>query len=252
MAIIRAVIWGAIQGITEFVPISSSGHLVIIPRLLGIEAPDLTFNIALHIGTLAAVLIFFRRDIVLLFTTHKKTGILVLFGSIHILIGGMLFADKIKPFFEDPHAVGYLFIINGGILLMSRLALQREIRPQDAAVNLRRALIIGIAQVFALLPGISRSGITITTGLYAGLEKKEAYRFSFLLFIPASLLAFLYSLQEASLGMSFDITMLIGAACSAAFGIAALKILYSLLVKARFYLLGLYCIAVGLLTVFIF
>ena len=136
---------------------------------------------------------------------------------------------------------------------MSRLKL-RNMNPMPAGrYSPWRALVIGIAQSFALLPGISRSGLTITAGIYAGLDKRGAYRFSFLLFIPATVLAFLYSLKEAPFAEGyFNIEILIGAAFSAIFGLLALRLLLALIMKARLHLLGIYCAALGLLTVFIF
>ena len=253
MAILNAIIWGAIQGLTEFIPVSSSGHLVIIPRFFGIEAPDLIFIIALHLGTLLAVIIFFWKDIIALFTTKKSLGILVLLGTLPVLIYGLLFADKIKGMFENPQAAGLMLIVNGGILLIAHLKLRNVGVEASPRYSPGRAIIIGIAQAFALFPGISRSGITITTGIYTGLDRKEAYKFSFLLFIPASILSFLYSIKEGfSIKGAFSINMLVGAIVSAIFGILALKVLYELIKRARLYPLGIYCILIGLLALYLF
>lgn len=253
MTVLEAIIWGVIQGTTEFIPISSSGHLVVIPRLFGIEAPDLIFNIALHVGTLAAVIIFFRKDLIALFTSQKMLGALVLFATLPIFICGLLFADGIRGFFESPEAVGWMFVLNGGIILIGHLKLRKSNHPPSKGYSMLRALVIGVAQSLALFPGISRSGITITTGVYTGMKREDAYRFSFLLFIPATLLAFLYSLKEvSSVSGAFNINMLTGAAFSAIFGLLALKLLFELLKRARLYFLGFYCIGLGLLTVCIF
>lgn len=251
MGIGRVVIWGAVQGITEFIPVSSSGHLVIIPRLFGIKAPDLIFNIALHLGTLLAVIIFFRKDLTDLFNKEKRQGKLILLATLPILFCGLFLTKGIKPFFEDPNAVGWICILNGCILLAGHLSLKRSNGAPGKGVTPRQAFTIGLVQCFALLPGISRSGATITTGIFAGMSREKAYRFSFLLFVPTMLLAFLYSLREAG-GLSFNMETFIGALVSMGFGLLALRLLYILIKKAQLYILGLYCVALGVMTVYIF
>ena len=138
MATINAVIWGLIQGITEFIPISSSGHLVVIPRLFGIESPDLIFNVALHTGTLAAVIIFFWKDIIALFVSQRRLGIEILIASVPIFVFGLVFIDYIKPLFEHPKAVGWMFIINGGIILIGHARLRRVDPSRFREMNARR------------------------------------------------------------------------------------------------------------------
>jgi len=256
MSIIESILWGALQGLTEFIPVSSSGHLVVIPHIFSVAAPRLVFNIGVHVGTLLAVVIYFRRDIPKLFTANKRLGFLVLFATIPVLISGLLFADRIKEFFGYSAYLGWFFVVNGCMLLLLHLQLRRRADTAPAGSNttpnIWQALIIGVIQSLALFPGISRSGITITAGVLAGLHREDAYRFSFLLFIPATLLAFLFSVKEASLVGGFDINLLIGIIFSALFGLSALKALFFLLKSARLYIFGFYCIAVGLLAVYIF
>jgi undecaprenyl-diphosphatase len=253
MAVINAVIWGLIQGVTEFIPISSSGHLVVIPRLFGIESPGLIFTVALHAGTLAAVIIFFWKDIIALFVSQKRLGIEILIASVPIFVFGLVFVDYIKPLFEHPKVVGWMFIINGGIILIGHVRLRRVNPSHFREMNAWRAFAVGIAQSFALLPGISRSGITITAGVYAGLDRKDAFKFSFLLFIPAALLALLYSIKEASSAhYIFDLNLIVGAAFSAIFGLVALKLLFTLITKAKLHILSIYCLILGLVTLYVF
>lgn len=253
MATIEAVIWGIIQGVTEFIPVSSSGHLVVVPRFFGAMAPDLIFNVALHIGTLVAVLVFFRKDISALFVSEKRLGALILFACLPIVVFGLIFADSIKPLFENPKLTGLMFLVNGAILFICHAKLRANISVDNRSVGMFRALVIGIAQVFAVLPGISRSGITITAGVYLGLDRKDAYKFSFMLFIPTALLALLYSLQEAaSSHYVFNINMLIGGLFAAISGFAALKILFNILAKAKLHLLGLYSLLLGVLVLVFF
>lgn len=256
MSIIESILWGALQGLTEFIPVSSSGHLVVIPHILGVAAPNLVFNIAVHAGTLLAVIIYFRKDIPKLFTAKKRLGLLVLLATIPVFICGFLFADKIKGFFGYSRYLGWFFVINGCMLLFLHLKLRNRLNMASAnsnsTPNIWQALIIGVVQSLALFPGISRSGITITTGVFTGLDREDAYKFSFLLFIPAALLALLFSIKEAAIEGGFNITLLIGALFSALFGLLALKALFFLLKRARLYLFGFYCIVVGLLAIYVF
>jgi undecaprenyl-diphosphatase len=254
MGLLRAAFWGAIQGVTEFIPVSSSGHLVVIPRILGVEAPDLRFNIALHIGTLAAVVIYFHKEIAALFTSERRRGALVIAATIPILVCGLLLGKSVEALFDDPVAVGWLLIVNGVVLFIGHMRSLRaaQVLP-GRPLGLPRAMAVGVAQSLALLPGISRSGITITAGLFAGLDRKGAYRFSFLLFVPASLMAFLYSVRQASfVNYSFGPDMLTGVLVSAAFGVMALRLLYAMITRARLYILAIYSVALGVLTVSIF
>jgi len=250
--LIESIAWGFIQGISEFIPVSSSGHLVVIPRLIGIEAPDIIFNIYLNTGTLIAVLIFFRRDIAELFRTRSKVILRIALATLPLAACGLIFADRIKTLFNDPRSVGWILVINGFILFMGHLKLSR-VDGESKPVGVVRTLAIGVAQALALLPGLSRSGMTIIAGVYSGFKREDAYRFSFMLFIPASLLALAYSVKEASItGHTFEPSFLAGAAVSAAVGILALKFLLSLLKSARLYMLGFYCIGLGALVLYLF
>jgi len=251
--ILEAVTWGVIQGLTEFIPVSSSGHLVLIPRFLEIGAPNIIFTIFLHVGTLLAVVIFFRKALIMLFTKERRLGLLVLTSTIPIFICGLLFADKIKMLFDLPRCVGYMLIINGAIIIMAHIKSRLINDRPPKSYSFLRTFIIGIAQAFALLPGISRSGITITAGMYGGLNKKEAYRFSFFLFVPAILLAITYSVKEmAVMEYAFSFNMIIGTIVSAVCGILALKFLLFMLMKARLYILGVYSVILGIFSIIIF
>lgn len=244
MSIIRSVVWGAIQGITEFLPVSSSGHLVVMPRLFKTDGPDMIMSIYLHVGTLLAVLLYFRKELKAVFSKEKEFLLFVFAATAPLLLFGLFLADRIKPFFESPRAAGWALIINGLILLTG--AMRLTIAPSDfKRLSAKKALLIGAAQVAALFPGISRSGVTITAGLHSGLDRKDAFKFSFFIFIPACLLAFLYSLKEASFRVRFDIYMLAGFAASAVVGLVMLKALLWLLMKRRWYLFGVYCISLG-------
>lgn len=253
MGTIEAIIWGVVQGLTEFVPVSSSGHLVVVPRLLGIEAPGLIVNIALHAGTLAAVIIFFWKDLIALFLTERRRGLYVLLASAPVIVLGLLCIDYIAPLFTNPRLVGWIFFINSGILLIGHWRLRSGASGRSKEPNVRHAITIGLAQALALFPGISRSGSTICTGVLTGLDKDEAYRFSFLLFVPAGILALLYSIREASAAdYAFSVNVAIGGIVSAIVGIFSLKLLYSIITRAKFHILAIYCALLGIITLSIF
>lgn len=241
-----------IQGITEFVPVSSDGHLMIIPRLLGLEAPDLILTIVLHAGTFISVAIFFWRDIIALFTYDKRRLALVAVATLPLLPAGLFLAGRIEPLFGYPRVAGWMLVINGVILFIAH-ARSRVAAVGGGRMSVWQALIIGLVQPLALLPGISRSGTTIAAGLCAGIEKEEAFRFSFLLFLPASLLALLYSVKEAyAVHYSLSAGMIVGVLLSAVVGLGALKFLFEIIKRSKLHLLGLYCIAIGVVTLCVF
>ena len=177
----EAVLWGLVQGLTEFLPISSSGHLVLVPAFVGVDQPDLATSAVLHLGTLAAVVAFYRRDLVKL--THfrrdpdpRRILALLAIGTVPAVIG-VFVEDKIGSLQEDTTAVALALLVTGIVLFVSgwfmsgRLSLER--------LRLSDGFLIGVAQAIALIPGISRSGMTITAGLSRNLERPEAARFTF-------------------------------------------------------------------------
>ena len=184
----EAIFWGLVQGLTEFLPISSSGHLVLVPAVLGMDEPGLAVTAVLHLGTLAAVLVYYRRDLVkvLKFRTDvvgRQILWLLIIGTIPAGVVGLLAEDKLDELFESPTRVAIALIVTGVVLLASRFLLERACRVEDGKPV--DAITIGLAQATALVPGISRSGVTIVAGLGRGLTAAEAARFSFLLGIPA-------------------------------------------------------------------
>ncbi len=224
MLILQAIILGLVQGATEFIPISSSAHLIIVPWLAGWENPALTslpFDVALHLGTLLAVLIFFASDWIRLIRAgiasiverriggdpDRRLAWFVLLGTIPGAIAGALFEPEIERLFHQPGTpisneamIVMAFIIAGlGLLLWlaDRLARHQETIQQ---MTLFQAILIGLAQAFAVFPGVSRSGSTITAGLALGLKREAAAKFSFLLSAPVIAGAGLKSLVEIFVG----------------------------------------------------
>lgn len=193
----EAILLGVVQGATEFLPISSDGHLVLVPTLLGFSEPSLTVISIAHQGTLLALLIYFWRDIWGIVssiwrdlrkgqpwaTSESRLGWYILLGSLPVVFLGLLFKDFFEQRFGEPMLAALLLLTNAGILITGEQLLKGDkALPQ---MDKRDALLIGCAQMFALLPGISRSGSTITTALWRGYDRPTAARFSFLLGIPA-------------------------------------------------------------------
>ncbi|MCS6801370.1 MAG: undecaprenyl-diphosphatase UppP [Chloroflexota bacterium] len=214
MDVVQAVILGAIQGLTEFLPISSSGHLVIAHSLFGWQTEnDLAFDVALHLGTLLAVLSYFARDLfgivgAVLAALRRRSfadpqarlGLLIIVGTIPAVVIGVLVQDLAAEAFRDPRLTAAMLVIFSGVMwLAERVALQKR---DLFGVRLPDALIIGTAQAIALVPGVSRSGITISAGLFRGMRRADAARFSFLLAAPVTFGAVvLESVKLARTGM---------------------------------------------------
>lgn len=186
--LIEAIIIAIIQGITEWLPVSSSGHLILAEKLLNYQT-GLTFNVALHFGTLMSVFVYFGKDItdilqdILKFkfkTQNGKLGIYLIIATIPAAIIGLIFKNIFESIFTNLTIIALGFSITGILLIISSLNL--NIKNSD--LNYKNSLIIGISQIFSIFPGISRSGTTISTGLLLGLKEKTALKFSFLISIP--------------------------------------------------------------------
>lgn len=271
MDIIQAIIMGMVQGLTEFLPVSSSAHLVIVPELMGVKS-SLAFDTLLHVGTLVAVVGYFWKDILAMikafissltdiFHGNFKQGIkedsfkrltwLVLVGTIPAGLMGVLFKDQFESLFSSITAVGFFLLITGVILWGAEWIAKRNSENQDKEVKdvtFANSLVIGLFQGFAIAPGISRSGSTIAAGLFLGLDRKLAARYSFLLSIPAILGAALIQAKDI---VSFDsgIGVLIGGFISALiFSYLAVKFMMSYIQKHSLIVFSYYCWIVGALT----
>lgn len=200
MSELEALLLGIVQGLTEFLPISSSGHLIIVPWLQDytflLDHPSFnkTFDVALHAGTLVAAIAYFRREVVVLIrgflaavsrrsiaTTDQRLAVAIAIGTVPAVIAGGLFADLFEEHLGEPWMIGIQLIFFGWLLLLADRLPQRKALE---GATVRDGLYIGLAQVLALAPGTSRSGITITAGRWLGLDRDAAARFSFLLLIP--------------------------------------------------------------------
>lgn len=251
MTIFEAALLGIIQGITEFLPISSSGHLVIGQKILGISIPGNVFEVVVHLGTLGSVLIVFWPDIWQLIKSFKSTPtqkyiIAIVIGTLPAVIIGLLFKDIITEVFENIKIVAITLMITGIILLITRF-----IKTKLKDISVSRGLLIGIAQAIAIIPGISRSGMTISLGIYLGIAPEKAAKFSFLLAIPAIVGAGLLTGLDL-MGSSESIlplsVLIIGFVSSLLVGWIALKWLLRLIKSGKFHWFGVYCILIGLLS----
>lgn len=258
MSIWQALFLGALQGATEFLPISSSGHLVLVPWLLGWEAAGLTFGAAVHLGTLLAVLVYFREDLWTLLVAglqslrarrvespQQRLAWLIVIATIPAALAGVLLEDWFEAMFASPLMVSLLLLVTGTVLWLSERLGQRLKMAEQA--RLPDAVAIGLAQAAAIAPGISRSGATIAAGLTRGLKRAEAARFSFLLSVPivlgAGLMEMRYYFSADGAG-SLPLAVAGGVAAALA-GFLAISFLLRYLRRRSLMLFAVYCWVVG-------
>lgn len=250
------MVWGLVQGLTEFLPVSSSGHLVVVPAFLSrlgmeIAEPDLAISAVLHLGTLTSVLIYFREDIarMLRFRTDpdgRRVLLLLVIGTIPAISG--LFLEGPLDRFQDTVAnVGWALIATGVILLIGQ-RFARGVRRLEEG-NIPDAIVVGLAQALALIPGISRSGSTITAGNVRGFDPREAARFSFLLGIPTIAGAGLLQIPELADAGRLDGPLAVGFLAAAISGYLAISFLLSVIRKVGLIPFAGYALVVGALTV---
>ena len=259
MNVFQAIFLGVVQGLTEFLPVSSSGHLVFFQSLFGLEKPQVAFDVMLHLGTLLAVVVYFRTDIsqILLGTWawikgrregEEKTKLLlwIVVASIPTGLMGILFKDWFESLFSRPQTVGFMLLVTGGVLWLT-LAVRRK-EKTTGEMGVVDALIIGIAQGVAIIPGISRSGATISTGIFCHLNRELAGKFSFLLSIPAVLGAAFLKFRKIDTGSEVGVT-LIGMAVAFVIGLLSLKLLMKIIRAGKLSGFAYYCWAMGILMI---
>jgi undecaprenyl-diphosphatase len=208
LSLVQAIVLGVVQGLTEFLPISSSGHLRIVPAFAGWDDPGAAFTAVIQLGTMAAVLLYFRADLIRIATAwlaslrdparrgtlDARLGWYLILATIPISLIGVALKDQIENGARDLYLIGSMLIFFGLVLLAAEAVSSRE---RDVSTITRRdAVVIGCAQALALVPGVSRSGATISAGLLLGFDRVSAARFSFLLSVPAVVLSGLYELKD--------------------------------------------------------
>lgn len=265
MSWLESVVLGILQGLTEFLPISSSGHLVLGENLLKVKLNDISFEVFLHFGTLLSVVIVFRKTIWgmiqavmekagLSFSKYNPTStsenwnlfLLIMIGSIPAGILGILFKEYVEKSFSSPHFVSIMLLITGLILFLTKFFQKKE-----GQIKFSDAFLIGIAQAIAILPGISRSGLTISTGIFRGIKREKAAEFSFLLSLPAVLGATVLKSKDmlSQSHPSFNLWFYsIGVVFAFLFGCLAIKLLLNIMRKGKFEFFGYYCFLIGFLS----
>lgn len=269
MTILQAIILGIFQGIAEFLPISSSGHLVLLQSLFKIQEGNLFFTEMLHFGTLISIFVVYFNDIVKIIkeffiliydlfkqrklivnNKYKKLGIMIILGSIPTGIIGVFFNDFFEGLYSSVTIVGLALVITGILLWIAEKIPTRNKKVKDMKVS--DALLIGLFQGFAITPGISRSGSTIVGGLFRGFDKKLATEFSFLLALPATFGAALLGIKDVLSDPSFiviDFPLIIGIIISSITGIISIKFLIKVLEKGKLHYFSYYLWFVGAIVI---
>jgi undecaprenyl-diphosphatase len=261
MSIWQAVVLGLVQGLTEFLPVSSSGHLVFFQRILNIDlgTMDLFFDIMLHLGTLVAVCAVLWKDILALFKKPFKTLLYLIVATIPAAVAGLIFDDMIEEHIYSGAYVG-IFLAVGFILTAALLfATEWYAKKKEATLPLcwKVTLSMGIGQMFAILPGLSRSGTTIACGTFAGGKREEVSKFTFLLSIPIILGSFLVSLVKglykgelqnslASASSTFGWAVALGVIVAALSGLLAIKVMLKAIQKANYKWFSLYLVLIAI------
>jgi undecaprenyl-diphosphatase len=241
---IKYALLGIVQGLTEFLPVSSSGHLVVMQKMFGMEANQIVTSVVLHLGTLLAVVIFFRKDIAGL---RNDPGMLKMIFITVLITGAIAIAAKdfFEGLFSSARAVGIAWLFTGSVLVFTA-----RIRHRDRGkIGSRDSIIMGLAQSLAVIPGVSRSGITISALLYRGIERRLAFVFSFLVSIPLILGAAFLEAKKLEAVPPGDLNNLgAGFACSVLSGLFSLAILNRAIAREKFHYFGYYCFLMGILT----
>lgn len=242
---LEAIILGIIQGFTEFLPISSSGHLIVVQHLFGMQEGVIALDVTLHLGTLLALIIFFWKDIVLVLRDKKAIGqilvVTIITGAIGV--GGK---DFFESLFSSPHAVAYGWIVTGLLLLSTKCVIGRigrsNFRWSDAGI-------LGLTQGMAIIPGISRSGTTIATLVLRGIEREKAFAYAFIVGIPAILGAAILEAKHIDPALQQEFSLLaMGFITSALAGFFSLWFLRFIIRRSKLHYFGWYCLLAATLT----
>ena len=271
--LIKSIILGLIQGLTEFLPISSSGHLVIFKSFLGMETQGVIWEIALHFSTLLAIFCVFYKDIFMMLKgaclsckklfsgesivnifkndPHTRLFLLIAIGTIPTVIIAFSFKNTFESLFDKPGIAGYMLIVTGTMLWFTKYDFRNKSKKKNFGIF--DALIIGAVQGLAITPGISRSGTTIATATFRGVDRKTAARFSFLLVIPVILAGMALMAKDAITLKNDEVSFLIiGSVVAAVSGYISLRVLIRIVNNSKLHFFSYYCWPVGLFVILYF
>lgn len=250
---LNEIAMSVIQAITEFLPVSSDGHLALYANLF--SEPSLFFITFLHIASLFAVLIFTRKEIKFLLSFKKETyklWLYIIIATIPGALAGFLAKDLIEQAFSSLLVTGIGFLFTGTIILLTKVKKNKN----GVRINQKNSFFIGLMQTLALLPGVSRSGMTISTGLFSGIEKERAVKFSFLLFIPLAIGAFsleMFDYYKNSIPINIQITTLLTSfVICFLLSLLFLNLLNYIIKKDKFWMFSIYCCIIGIITLILF
>ncbi|MGI5940186.1 MAG: undecaprenyl-diphosphate phosphatase [Thermoleophilia bacterium] len=267
MNVLDALVLGVVQGATEFLPVSSSGHLVLIPEFFNIPAPTLGFDILVHLATLVAVVGYFMGDVVKIVVSivapkrmertevvyWRRLFLWLVIGTVPAALAGVLFGSFFEGLFSSTLAVGIFLVVTCLLLTGADAVLDRMRRRIEGLGRMRAqdALIIGFYQALAIAPGVSRSGATICAGIFLGFDRPTAARFSFLLSIPVILGAFLVNLGDISMAFAGadGLAYVVGAISAAVSGFLAVSFLMRYLSRHRLRVFAVYTAVVGVIVI---
>jgi len=265
MTIFQAIIFGAVQGLTEFLPISSTAHLILLPWFLGWPDPGLTFDVALHLGTLVSLLLYFRADWIALTgsalgllrgrtqSPDARMAMLIVAGTIPAVVAGVLFEDKVESTLRAPQIIGVTLIVLALVLVIAEIVGQRKKTLNEMSWG--DAITVGIAQAAAIVPGVSRSGSTITAGLFLSMKRDAAARFSFYLSAPIIAGAIgkkTIDILQSGLALDQLTPFIVGIISSGIVGYIAIAFLMRYLQTHNTYLFVFYRILLGIVVLLAF
>lgn len=245
----QAIILAIVQGVTEFLPISSSGHLVIMQKLFNFSQPPVLFDIFVHVGTLGAIIIYFKKELKIIIRKNKIL-LMVVIGTLPAAVIGFFLQNYIVQIFNSLRMVGISLLITAGLLFSSKFI--KEPSRDFKYLNWKDALFVGFFQALAILPGVSRSGSTIVSGLWRGLKRENAFIFSFSLAIPAILGALVLQVPALFDSPYFYLNQsILGMIVAGIVGYFTLRILEKTLKSTKFHWFSVYCLILGLIVLIV-
>ena len=254
MDIIQSLILGIVQGMTEFLPVSSSGHLVLFQKLFGLREAPIFFDTLVHLATLLAVVFYLRKDIINILMNLKRNAnliICIIIGTLPAVAFGLFFKKEIEATFDSLPLLSAGFFVTAILLFLTKFFKEGE--KDLSKINWIDSLLIGVFQAVSILPSISRSGSTISAGLFRGIKREDAFKFSFLLSIPAifgAMVLQIFDFDWNNLDGGFLVNF-IGFLTAAIFGFLSLKFLEKIAVKGKLYYFATYCLILAILVLFL-